>query len=51
MGNVCVLSCRCVLVPVVHPIPILSAVFCVICSLLSVVSDASGGLLLFPPCC
>ena len=36
----CVL--RCVFVSVVHPIAILSAVFCVICSLLMFVSDASG---------
>ena len=34
MGRVCVLSCRCcVYVFVVHPVAILSAVFCVICSL------------------
>ena len=39
---VCVSSCRCVLVSVVHPVAILSAVFCVICSLLMFVSDASG---------
>ena len=38
----CVVSCRCVLVSVVHPVVILSAVFCVICSLLMFVSDASG---------
>ena len=31
-----------VCVPVVHPVAILSAVFCVICSLLMFVSDASG---------
>ena len=30
------------LVSVVHPVAILSAVFCVICSLLMFVSDASG---------
>ena len=43
MGNMCVSSCRCcVLVSVVHPVAILSAVFCVICSLLMFVSDASG---------
>ena len=42
MGNMCVSSCRCcVLVSVVHPVVILSAVFCVICSLLLFVSDAS----------
>ena len=32
----------CVFVSVVHPVAILSAVFCVICSLLMFVSDASG---------
>ena len=43
MGRVCVSSCRCcVFVSVVHPVAILSAVFCVICSLLMFVSDASG---------
>ena len=42
MGRVCVSSCRCVFVSGVHPIAILSAVFCVICSLLMFVSDASG---------
>ena len=42
MDRVCVSSCRCcVLVSVVHPVAILSAVFCV-CSLLIFVSDASG---------
>ena len=36
-------ACRCcVLVTVVHPVAILSAVFCVICSLLMFVSDANG---------
>ena len=41
--GVCVSSCRwCVFVSVVHPVTILSAVFCVICSLLMFVSDASG---------
>ena len=35
MGSVCVSSCRwCVFVSVVHPVAILSAVFCVICSML-----------------
>ena len=35
MCSVCVSSCRCcVFVSVVHPVTILSAVFCVICSLL-----------------
>ena len=43
MGSVCVSSCRCcVFVFVLHPVAILSAVFCVICSLLMFVSDASG---------
>ena len=40
---VCVSSCKCcVFVSVVYPVAILSAVFCVICSLLMFVSDASG---------
>ena len=39
MGRVCVLSCRCcVFMSVVHPVAILSAVFCVICGLLSAAS-------------
>ena len=44
MGRVCVSSCICcVFVSVVHPVAILlSVVFCVICSLLMFVSDASG---------
>ena len=42
MGSVCVSSCRCVFVSVVHPVTILSAVFCVICSWYMFVSDASG---------
>ena len=43
MGRVCVSLCRCcVFVSVVHPVAIMSAVFCVICSLLMFVSDASG---------
>ena len=43
MGRVCVSSCRwCVGVPVVHPVAILSAVFCVIYSLLIFVSNVSG---------
>ena len=37
MGRVCVSSCRCcVFVSVVHPVAILGAMFCVICSLVSV---------------
>ena len=43
MVRVCVLSCICcVFVSVVHPVAILGAVFCIICSLLMFVSDASG---------
>ena len=42
MGRVCVSSCRCVFVSVIHPVAIMSAVFCAICSLLIFVSDASG---------
>ena len=43
MGRLCVSSGRCcVFVSVVHPVAILSAVFCVICSLLMFVSVASG---------
>ena len=42
MCSVCVSSCRCcVFVSVVDPVAILSAVFCVICSLFMFVSDAS----------
>ena len=37
-------SCRCcVVASVVHPVAILNAVFCVICSLLMFVSHASDG--------
>ena len=43
MDRVCVSSCRCCVgVSVVHPVAILSVVFCVICSLLMFVSDVSG---------
>ena len=43
MGSMCVSSCRCcVFVSVVHPVAILTAVFCVICSLLMFLSDAIG---------
>ena len=42
IDSVCVSSCICcVLVSVVHSVDILSALFCVICSLLMCVSDAS----------
>ena len=41
--ELCVSSCRCcALVSVVLPVAILSVVFCVICSVLMFVSDASG---------
>ena len=40
VGSMCVSSCRCCVF--VHPVAILSAVFCVICNLLMFVSDASG---------
>ena len=43
MGRVCVSSCICCgFVSAVHPVAILSAVFCVICNLMMFVSDASG---------
>ena len=42
MGRVCVSSCRYSVLSFVHPVAILRAVFCVICSLLMFVSDASG---------
>ena len=43
MGSVCVSSRRCcVFVSVVHQVAILSAVFCVICSLLMFMSDDIG---------
>ena len=38
----CVFRRCCVCVSVVHPVAILSAVFCVICSFLKFVSDANG---------
>ena len=38
----CVSSCSCVFVSVMHSVAILNAVFCVICSLLMFVSGASG---------
>ena len=43
MGSVCVSLCKCcVLVSLIYPVVILSALLCVICSLLMFVSDASG---------
>ena len=41
MGNMYVLSCKCWMLGV-HPVAIMTAVFCVICSLLMFVVDASG---------
>ena len=44
MTGMCVSSFRgCVLLSVVNSVAILSVVFCVICSLLMFVSNASGG--------
>ena len=43
IGSMLVLSCRCcVLVSYVHPVAMLRAVFCTICSLSMLVSDALG---------
>ena len=43
VGSMLVSSCRCcVLVSCVHPVAILRAVFCTICSLSMLVSDALG---------
>ena len=43
MSSMCVSSCRCcVLVSFVHPVSVMSAVFCIIYRLLMFVSDASG---------
>ena len=43
IGSMLVSSCRCcMLVLCVHPVAILSAVFCIICSLSMLVSDALG---------
>ena len=42
MGSLCFVVSLCVSISVVHPAAILSVVFCVICSLLVIVSDASG---------
>ena len=40
-GYMCVPSCNCcVVLSVVHPVSIMIAVFCIICSLLMLVSDA-----------
>ena len=43
MGSVTVSSCRCcVYVSCVHPVVVLSAEFCMTCSLLMLVEDARG---------
>ena len=43
IGSMLVSSCRCcMLVSCVHPVAILRAVFCIICSLSMLVSDALG---------
>ena len=36
------LSCRCMSVACVHPVAVLNAAFCMICSLLMLVEDARG---------
>ena len=40
MGSVRVLSCRCMFVSCVHPVPVLND--CIHCSLLMLVEDARG---------
>ena len=43
MGSVSVSSCRCCMfVSCVHPVAVLNAEFCMICSLLMMVGDAIG---------
>ena len=43
MGSMSVLSCRCcIVVPCVHPVAILKGAFCMTCSLLMLVEDATG---------
>ena len=43
MGSVSVSSCRCFMfVSCVHPVAVLNAAFCMTCSLLMLVEDASG---------
>ena len=43
MGSMSVLSCRCCMcVACVHPVAVLNAEFCMICSLLMLVEDARG---------
>ena len=43
MGSVSVSSCRCCMyVSCVHPVAVLNAAFCIICSLLILVENARG---------
>ena len=43
MGSVSVSSCRCCMfVSCVHPVAVLNAAFCMTCSLLMLVEDATG---------
>ena len=43
MGSMSILSCRCCMfVFCVHPVAVLSAAFCITCSLLMLVEDAGG---------
>ena len=43
MGSVSVSSCRCcMLLSCVHPVAVLNAAFCMTCSLLMLVEDATG---------
>ena len=43
MGRMFVSSCKCcILVSCVHPVAVLNAVFCMTCSLLMLVEDATG---------
>ena len=43
MGRICVSSCRCcVLVSVVHPVAIRSALFCIVCSFSMFVEEIVG---------
>ena len=43
MGSVSVWSCRCsMFVSCVHPVAVLNAAFCMTCSLLMLVEDATG---------
>ena len=49
VGSMLVSSCRCcMLVSCEHPVAILSAVFCIICSLSMLISDALGDQMVEP---